>query len=106
MKRDISVARSEVKGALVICPLLMGWAPTVCEWLTASHYDDGELRETSTLGLFVDCGVLKLCLNDRDQFRTLYVTSDSLEGALLALEAALRGSTPDWRPWKGKRPKK
>jgi len=106
MKRDIAVARSECRESPISCTTLTTFAPTVCEWLTSAHYDDGELRETSTIGLFVDCGVLKLCLNDRDLCRTLYVTSDSLEGALEALEKALRGGTPDWRPWKGKKPRK
>lgn len=79
--------------------------PTVYEYLVTSKWDDGSERESSTLSVFVEDGMLKIALNDRDQHRSLYVSAETLQGALAALEKAVSGSMPEWRSW-GKRGKK
>lgn len=79
--------------------------PLVLEHLTHAEWEDGGARETSTLTIFVEEGLVKIGLNDRDAQRTLYRSADTLEGAIAAVEKALAGPGADWRPWKGRRRK-
>lgn len=66
-----------------------------------SKWDDGSVRETSTVSLFVEEGMFKAALNDRDLRRSAYVSGDSIEDVLLKLELGLEGDTLDWRSWQG-----
>jgi len=77
--------------------LLMEDFPEFYEHLTATAYEDGGARVTSTLLIFVDNGVLKLCLNDRDNGRSAFFTATDLMSAIHAMESALRENTVDWR---------
>ena len=101
MKKEVQEAREVSKGQLPADPWLLNNCPSVVEHLVDSTYDDGSLRETSTLTVFIDAGVLKVGLNDRDNRRTLYVSGPDVGSALESLERALRAQAPDWRPWKG-----
>lgn len=67
------------------------------EYLTTDRWPNGDMRLTSTLSLFVDDGVWKVCLNDRQEELVLFATGDSMLGVLEALEATLRAGTGDWR---------
>lgn len=71
--------------------------PGVVEYLTAVSYPDGSSRERSTISVFLEDGVVKACLSDRDQARTLWRSGPSVEDALMALEAAVVDGTADWR---------
>jgi hypothetical protein len=71
--------------------------PAVMEYLFLDHWEDGASRETSTLLVFVEDGRVKACLNDRQEERSLWVSSTSFLGALAALEDALRSGGADWR---------
>jgi len=101
MKREVTEAREASKGQLPADPWLLNNCPSLVEHMVDVTYDDGALRETSTLTVFIDAGVLKIGLNDRDNRRTLYVSGPDLGAALESLERALKAQTPDWRPWKG-----
>lgn len=79
-------------GLLVKCPILV-------EYLSAGAYEDGTVRQTSTITVFVEGRGVKLALNDRDMRRGLYVTGDTLEDALKALEKHVGLDRPDWRRW-------
>jgi hypothetical protein len=72
-------------------------APTLVAYLKDSTWDDGASRETSTLMLLVEDGFLKVCLNDRAMGRSLWVATDSIWGAIEALEGHLAAGTGDWR---------
>jgi len=74
--------------------------PTLYEYLTCSEWEDGSHRETATLLLFLDSGVLKACINDRAMGRNMFVAGSSLQGALAAAEEALRSENPGWRVFK------
>jgi hypothetical protein len=50
-----------------------------------------------TLLLFVEAGRLKGCLNDRDMARSVFVSAESLEGLLDAMETGLADETLEWR---------
>lgn len=104
-KRDAAAA-----GAPVAEPLGVDlWAdshPGVWEHLASLVGPDGKSRLGSTLTVFVAEGLVKVCLNDRDQQLTCFVTSKGVGQALEALEKGLQGDSLDWRrvkPWKGRK---
>lgn len=76
--------------------------PALWEFLCAAVWDDGTERETGTLLIFVDDGVFKACLNDRDQQGVGFVTCKSLSAALQAADKALREGKVDWRAARAK----
>jgi hypothetical protein len=76
--------------------------PGIWEHLAMTRYPDGSPRVLSTVTLFVDAGLVKACLNDRDQGLTAWASGVSLRAVLLALEAGLCNDTLDWRQPQGK----
>jgi len=71
--------------------------PTLTEMLYATSYEDKSPRTTSTLLIFCDNGVLRVCLNDRDNNRSAFLTGETVEGTLLALEDQLATQTVEWK---------
>lgn len=76
--------------------------PALWEYLTLAAWDDGKPRQTATLTVFCEEGVVKLCLNDRDQDRSGWVSAATVETALERLDADLREDEVDWRRPKGR----
>lgn len=77
------------------------WAkqhPCLAEHLADHVFDDGTVRITSTLTVFVEDGKVKLCLRDREEDATAWVSGTSLAAALKAMEQLLRDGSIDWRP--------
>jgi hypothetical protein len=72
--------------------------PALWEYLTVETHDNGQPRETSMLCVFCEEGLVKMALQDRDQGRSLWVTSQSFYEALAALESRLASGEGDWRP--------
>lgn len=79
---------------------LLGKYPAIWEYLTLLVWEGGKKRQPSTLSVFVEDGVIKVALNDRDLARSCYVSGASLEDALGALEKALESGEEGWRAWK------
>jgi len=79
------------------CDDFLASYPTLQDHLKSSRYDDGSVRVTSTLMIFSDSGVLKICLNDRDNQRSCFVTGGCLKEALDNLEAGLCSDSLEWR---------
>lgn len=71
--------------------------PALGEYLTATTYPDGGQRQTATVLVFVEDGVVKGCLRDRDTDMSLWASSGSIQGVLEALDAALAEPNPAWR---------
>ena len=71
--------------------------PLLHAHLADVHYDDRAPRATSTLLVFCDNSVLRLCLNDRDNNRSVFVTGETLDDALNSLELGLASGRLDWR---------
>ena len=71
--------------------------PALFEHLTATRWDNGEERQTSSLSVFMDSGVLKACLNDKAESRVAFVASASFEGLLDALDEGIQNGSLDWR---------
>lgn len=82
--------------------------PALFEWMTTEAWEDGTVRETSTLLVFVEDGLWKCCFSDRDGSRRLWVSGGTLATMLGALDASLRTGEGDWRairPFEGGRGK-
>lgn len=101
MKKPTEKAKGK-QPAMGVCPdkRMMDKCPRVVEYLTTCRWDDGTPRERSTITLFVEEGKVKAALNDREMKRSLYVSSDTLEDVLGALEEGLADEGADWRVWK------
>lgn len=80
--------------------------PALWEYLTLREWGPNEPRDTASLLIFNDEGILKACVNDRDALRVAFVAAGSLTLLLSSLEAGLVADTLDWRldrKGKGKR---
>jgi len=78
----------------------VNWAslyPTLYSYLTERVYGDGKSRVTSTLLIFLEDGVLRICINDRDNNRSAFITGQTIDEALASIEAKLCGDTMEWR---------
>jgi hypothetical protein len=71
--------------------------PTLAAYLVETAYEDRAPRTTSTLLIFCENGILRMCVNDRDNNRSVFFTSECVEGLLMAAENALCSQTADWR---------
>lgn len=76
--------------------------PALTEFLTVSVLPDGQLRQPSSLTLFCEESVFKLCLSERDRGLTLWATGDTLLDALKQLEGRLASPKPEWRKGRSK----
>lgn len=83
--------------------------PTLVEYLTVTAYPDGQPRVPSALVVVADASGWRGCLSDKDNARSLWKVSSTLEGLLLALEEAAASDDPgQWRQsaegkWKGRK---
>jgi len=87
-------------GAVDVAPEACAMAltmPQLYEYLTQKVYPDGTPRRTSSLLMFTDGPMFRLMLKDPDAGMCCWVSGRSLEGAFLALEAALCDPSHEWR---------
>lgn len=94
-------------GGSLVCvdPALTDRRPTVTEFMTCQVWDGGGKRTTSTLSISVQDDRVVVALNDRDLKRSVYLSADTLDGALDALEADLVKDQAEWRSWAGNKKK-
>jgi len=71
--------------------------PALHEFLTLCQLPDGTARTPSTLLVFVDGGLWKACLHERDAGLNLWATGESLAQLWEELEARLTAPVVDWR---------
>jgi len=71
--------------------------PTLHEYLTCTQWDARTIRTTSTLLFFVENGVMKVCLNDRDNNRSAFFTAPTMEELMSEMEVKLASEKVDWR---------
>lgn len=83
-------------GPIQPCPFWKDF-PALWEYMSSGSYPDGSPRQTSSLTVFIEDGLIKLCLSDRDNSQTAWGASDEFEDALLGLEKALAGGVVQWR---------
>lgn len=102
------VVAKEERRAAALDAAAQQWSaghPALWEYMTLDEFEPGQPRETSMLMVFVEDNRFKACLQDRQEGRSLWATSPTLEGALEALEAHLAAGTGDWRQMKGQHAK-
>lgn len=71
--------------------------PAIWEYLSVDTHKDGSPRHTSSLTLFVDEGLLKCCVSDKDAGEVAFWSAETWEELLAALEADLSAGQGDWR---------
>ena len=71
--------------------------PNVWEYLTGLAWEDGSARQTSTLLVFVEDGMCKMCINDRALGRKAWATGPTPEAAITSLESCLASGAVEWR---------
>jgi len=71
--------------------------PAIWEYLACGRYPDGSARQRASLTVFVEDGLIKLCLSDRDCERTAWGGSDEMLDALAGLDRALQEGHVQWR---------
>jgi hypothetical protein len=76
---------------------ILASCPTVQEFLFSSKWPDGQPRSTGTILLFTDLGQLKARVVDKDGSRVAFVSAESLERILDAIEQGLQTDHLDWR---------
>jgi len=95
-KRDVKATSGGEATEPAVCGLSAS-LPGVWEMLSCSAYSDGSRRVLSTLLLFVDEGMVKVCLNDRDQGLTAWFSGETITSCLQGLEEALARDSLQWR---------
>jgi len=71
--------------------------PTLVEFLWSDRWADGTARQTGTITLLVDQGMLKASLNDRDTGCGSFVAAKTFTSLLEAIEKGLAASSLEWR---------
>lgn len=96
LRKIVGQASSVASGATQLGDLST-W-PMLIEYLTATQYPDGGTRQVSSLIIVADSSSWRGCVSDKDNDRTLWRSSATLEGLLLELEQALAADDPSsWR---------
>lgn len=71
-------------------------APTLHQFLILRGWG-GKQRKPGTIRIFAEEGRWKACLNDNEGNRYAFVSGDTLQGLLGAVEKGLAGKGLDWR---------
>lgn len=74
--------------------------PNICEYMTTLSYDDGSVREPSSISVKIQEGLVLAVMNDPSVTRSIYRSGPTLEEAINAIEEALHSNRADWRVWK------
>lgn len=101
LRRPVSDVTREERPSVPSDHDLQERCPVLFDYLTSLAYEDGTQRQTASLIAFVEEGQFKVCLNDRDTDRVLFVSGDTLQETLDVLEAVINDDRPPWRESKG-----
>lgn len=71
--------------------------PVLFSYLTQRKWPDGTPRQTSSLTIFEDGGIMKAVLKDRDAGLSLWASSPTIARLYDVLEALLCDSQAEWR---------
>lgn len=103
MKRPNDVTPEGVPQAVASDEKFLRKYPEITAYLSDTSWEDGAAREPSALSVFIEGGMFKVAMNDKDLRRSLYISGVTFEAAMASLETALGKSQADWRSWvKGK----
>jgi len=85
-----------IANEVAVCDLA-AMHPALWEHLSETSWGSGKTRVTSTLMVFVEEGLVKLCLHDRALGRSCWLSGPTLTKVLVSLDLALQGDTVEWR---------
>jgi hypothetical protein len=71
--------------------------PGIWEYMVETAWDDGKARKTSTLTVFCEDGLVKVCLSDREQDKTTWASGTSLADCLASMEVKIATGNVEWR---------
>lgn len=94
---DPGVTGGAAGGGVRVDPEVSALLPTLVEYITLDKWDDGSPRVRSTVNVFFEGSIWKLCLNDRALGRTGWASGMTPLEAFSALEARLADGTIEWR---------
>jgi len=99
LKRRSEVPDREAPPTLAqLAPEVSAELPELVQFIACSIWpSDGSPRRTGTLLVCVGDGRWRACLNDRAQGLAAWLSHDTLEGLLVALEDSLREDRLEWR---------
>lgn len=71
--------------------------PTLAEFLTRVLWEPGQPREKGSVFVFIEDGMVKACVNDKDSLQVAFVSSVTFAGLWDAIEKGLAKDSLDWR---------
>jgi hypothetical protein len=89
--------RSGSPGLALVDPAFAKRHPMTWDYLTQATWEDGTVREVSTVMIIPEGGCVKIMLRDRAMGVCCWVASPTLTGFWEVLEAALRDPQHEWR---------
>jgi len=97
LRRSASASSGVPAGHVGADPSWSSRWPVLASHLFDATFEDGTPRVTSTLMVLAELGVVKVCLNDREEARSAWVSGRTVDEALEALENGLAADSVDWR---------
>jgi len=97
LRRPVSPTGDIPAGQACVDPAWSAQFPALASHLFDLAYEDGSSRQTSTLMILGESGVVKACINDREALRSAWVSGRTVDEVLAALEAGLQADSLDWR---------
>lgn len=76
--------------------------PSVIEFLSVSKWADGTSRSTGTIMVFMEAGLWKAWVNDRDACQACFLAAQTVQELLERVEEAVSTGKGDWRAQRGK----
>jgi len=74
--------------------------PALWEFMCLDRWENGKSRVAGSLTLFVEAGMVKCCVNDKDRRMMSFVGASGLVAVLEEVELQLEESRLSWRPAK------
>lgn len=71
--------------------------PNLFSFLRDTKYDNGDARTPGAVSIFTSQGVLKACLNDKDQLATAFVEAATLHELIEVIERAICDDCTEWK---------
>jgi len=75
-------------------------------FIADDRWDDGTVRVPGAITLLLDQGWIKAAVSDKDGHQSAFVSADSLEALLRAVNEGLGNDTLEFRLWKEEAPQK
>lgn len=97
IERSRPAAAAAGPGQPAHCKWLAKSCPALHEYLTVTVLPSGETRQCSTVTIFVEGGLFKACLTEKDADALLFASGPGLEECLDNLEERLTAPAVDWR---------